>query len=170
MKPDETQWTDLPATSREAIKADNMRFYTGKLCPQGHDSPRWAVNSTCVICNREEGARRYKRLSAADPAHSRVKATKLRAKKQGVPFSEEAYREALAAAPEFCPVLGTKLTSHDRTLPSHAEIDRIVPGLGYIRGNLWAISKRANTIKNDATPEELRIVADAVERRITEGE
>ena len=34
-------------------------------------------------------------------------------------------------------------------------------------GNVWVISARANAIKNDATPTELRRVADAVEERMT---
>lgn len=61
--------------------------------------------------------------------------------------------------PDFCPVLGIKLSvgdgnSHDAS-PS---LDRIYPALGYIQGNVMVISHKANTIKNNATVEELEKV------------
>lgn len=39
-------------------------------------------------------------------------------------------------------------------------LDRIVPSLGYVPGNVAVISHRANRIKSDATADELRAVAD----------
>lgn len=44
--------------------------------------------------------------------------------------------------------------------PDSPSIDRIIPALGYVKGNVIVVSQRANTIKNNATPEELRRVAD----------
>jgi hypothetical protein len=38
-------------------------------------------------------------------------------------------------------------------------IDRIIPSLGYVRGNVVIVSMRANRIKTDATDAELRRVA-----------
>ena len=38
-------------------------------------------------------------------------------------------------------------------------IDRIIPTLGYVRGNVIVVSLKANRIKNDATPDELMEVA-----------
>lgn len=59
--------------------------------------------------------------------------------------------------PNFCPILGIELKkgegkSHDNS-PS---LDRIIPSLGYVPGNIQVISYRANRIKNDATLDELR--------------
>jgi hypothetical protein len=39
------------------------------------------------------------------------------------------------------------------------ELDRIVPSLGYVKGNVLVVSRRANRIKTDATVEELQQVA-----------
>ena len=43
--------------------------------------------------------------------------------------------------------------------PSTPSLDRIDSSKGYIKGNVQWVSFRANTIKNDATPEELLILA-----------
>ena len=45
-------------------------------------------------------------------------------------------------------------------------MDRINPTKGYVKGNIWVISLRANRIKNDSTPQELRLIADKVEKAI----
>jgi hypothetical protein len=37
-------------------------------------------------------------------------------------------------------------------------IDKIVPALGYVKGNVIIVSNRANIIKNNATPEEILAV------------
>ena len=59
--------------------------------------------------------------------------------------------------PERCPVLGFLLTTKGQrdTRPS---LDRIIPSLGYVPSNVRVISFRANRIKSDATPDELRAV------------
>ncbi len=44
-------------------------------------------------------------------------------------------------------------------------LDRIRPELGYVPGNIEIICGRCNSIKNDASPEELRRVADWLESR-----
>jgi hypothetical protein len=67
--------------------------------------------------------------------------------------------------PDICPVLGIKIEqgigtrSRKRSSPS---LDRIDNTKGYIKGNVRVISDRANSLKSDATIEELeRILEDA---------
>jgi len=63
--------------------------------------------------------------------------------------------------PDVCPALGIKLDSDERELkPS---IDRIIPRLGYVKGNVCVISVRANRIKNNATADELRRIANYID-------
>ena len=45
-------------------------------------------------------------------------------------------------------------------------LDRIVPELGYIPSNVVVISYKANAIKRNATPQEIRRVADFYERLV----
>lgn len=62
--------------------------------------------------------------------------------------------------PKYCPVLGMFLTvGEGKPGPASPTLDRIVPSKGYVRGNVIVVSMRANMIKTDATPAELRRVA-----------
>ena len=60
-------------------------------------------------------------------------------------------------------MLGIKLNTHVGETKAGAKadspsLDRINPNLGYIKGNVWVISYRANMIKNNATLEELELL------------
>lgn len=59
--------------------------------------------------------------------------------------------------PDRCPVFGTKF---EAGTPRAASLDRIVPSLGYVPGNVVVISHRANVMKSDATAAEVRRLAD----------
>jgi hypothetical protein len=89
-----------------------------------------------------------------------------RAKKKGVPFDMKAsdlFDPKTGAVPEFCPIFPHIRIDYNggpdrRCWPS---VDRIVPELGYVTGNVWVISFSANTWKmNGSNPaERKRIVA-----------
>ena len=64
--------------------------------------------------------------------------------------------------PERCPVLGIKLViraNHGRKYDDTPSIDRIDNSKGYVRKNIVIVSWRANRLKSDATPKELRRLA-----------
>lgn len=59
--------------------------------------------------------------------------------------------------PAVCPVFGTPFeVGVGRPLPTSASIDKIIPSLGYVKGNIQIISALANTMKNSASPEQLK--------------
>ena len=64
--------------------------------------------------------------------------------------------------PETCPVLGIEL-HFGKERDSTPSLDRIVPSLGYVTGNIQVISFRANRIKSDATVEELQKIIKYME-------
>ena len=78
---------------------------------------------------------------------------KFRARLAGVPF--EIAKEDIII-PTHCPLLGMPLvrTTGFRS-PGSPSLDRIEPSKGYVKGNIWVISYRANQIKNGATLAEL---------------
>lgn len=71
-------------------------------------------------------------------------------------------------ASALCPIFGVELIyqANEVRSPNSASLDRIDSGKGYIQGNIWIISWRANQIKSDATPDELRAIADALDVRL----
>ena len=63
--------------------------------------------------------------------------------------------EADIVIPAACPVLGIPIErALGRAAPNSPALDRVIPSLGYVRGNVRVISGRANTLKRDGTLEE----------------
>ena len=88
---------------------------------------------------------------------------KARAQREGLPFNVT-LEHLLSIYPKnnTCPVLGVEMIwgSEDRsTSPS---LDKIIPSLGYLIGNVCWISQKANQLKNDATLEQLEALVSYV--------
>lgn len=65
--------------------------------------------------------------------------------------------------PKICPILNIEIKKGvKKSLPSSPTLDRINPEIGYVKGNIQVISRKANTMKSDATREELLIFANWV--------
>lgn len=105
------------------------------------------------------------RYRARHPERVLVAAAKQRAKLFGLPFD---LTESDIEVPETCPVLGIKLvrTPGAKGRANHAapSLDKVIPELGYIKGNVQVISNRANHLKSDATLEELELVVAYIKR------
>lgn len=93
-----------------------------------------------------------------------IRQAKARAKKRGLPFDLQLGDLTI---PAYCPVLGIPLSvgegeRHDGS----PTLDRLVPRLGYVSGNVRVISYRANRIKNDGTLLELRAIVAWMEKEV----
>lgn len=99
----------------------------------------------------------YKRsLNRQNPLSIILQQARRRAKLKNVPFDITVDD---VEAPEFCPVLGLRLAVNEGHAKDNSmTIDRIIPELGYVKGNVAIISFKANTIKNNASIEELEKV------------
>lgn len=63
--------------------------------------------------------------------------------------------------PKFCPILKIQLCyTNTKPLDNSPSLDRIDSTKGYIPNNVHIISWRANRIKSNATPEELKMLAE----------
>jgi hypothetical protein len=87
---------------------------------------------------------------------------KRRSIRKAVPFS---LKEEDIIVPKRCPMLGIELVFGEGTAQANSpSIDEITPGIGYVPGNVQVISTKANSMKNNATVDELRMFADWIER------
>ena len=92
----------------------------------------------------------YYKDKDSNPTKYLLAYAKLRSKQKNIPFDLTIDDIII---PEVCPIMGTKFDRADKkTAPS---IDRIVPELGYIKGNIQVISTLANQMKWNSTKEEL---------------
>lgn len=82
---------------------------------------------------------------------------KARAADQGVPFDLTIDD---ITVPAVCPALGIDIYVGQTTGPHSPTLDKIKPELGYVAGNVVVVSHLANRIKSNATPAQLRAVAD----------
>ena len=110
------------------------------------------LSTYCRPCDTKE----RQRNRAANRERDMVGAARRRAAVLGLPFS---ITKDDIHIPTHCPALKFKLSwkGNRETSPS---LDRIIPGLGYVKGNIAVISTRANRIKYNATTAELYAVAD----------
>lgn len=155
-------------------------YWPDKPCRnKQHVAPRNQFRQ-CVQCIREQrkgkrhyqDAASYKRWTAANrqhmsawrrdynlrnPARRMLASARATAKKLGLPFNLTLEDIVI---PEHCPALG--IVMRTQSGPRHAtspSLDRIIPSLGYTRGNIVVVSWKANRIKCDASIDELRRVA-----------
>lgn len=91
------------------------------------------------------------------------KTVRARAKRLKIEFKLE---PSDIVVPTLCPVLnipilyGTPSGKRKGGSDNSPSVDRINPKLGYVKGNVKVISKRANLLKNNATVEELKLIID----------
>lgn len=141
-------------------------------------SGRGTRDSYCRPCRRVYASRwgktRAKRVrprpefrSDARLISEMLASARYRAKNKNREFSITA---ADIVIPDSCPILGVAL---DRRAPGRKganpytpSIDRIDNSKGYVTGNVWIISHRANTLKSTHTVEELRAIVAAMEKSV----
>jgi len=111
---------------------------------------RWGLTNynLCPPCNT-------KRVLEVDPAVKMYRRAKSRAKDKGLDFD---LKKSDIIIPDSCPILGVPLVVHTGSgaWPDSPSLDRILPEKGYTKGNVWVISQKANQMKGNATPEELK--------------
>lgn len=97
-----------------------------------------------------EKVKEYKRkYKINNKLRSMYHAAKKRASIYNVPF-ELAFEDIIV--PDLCPILGLKLEhGQGKAQDNSPSLDRIIPHLGYVPGNVKVISYRANRYKSDLT-------------------
>ena len=62
--------------------------------------------------------------------------------------------------PDKCPLLGIDIILNAKDRKHSPSLDRIDSNKGYTPDNIWVVSSRANTLKNDASLQELQILVE----------
>lgn len=146
-----------PENHRPCVSCGNMKNFSEF---HAHKECKFGVNTVCKACRILISKQEWRDTMPEKKVWNRAKQ---RAKSRGIPFNIEMSDITI---PEVCPVLGILLVVGDtEAAPS---IDRVIPALGYVKGNVNIISNRANRIKSDATKEELERVLDYINCEIVD--
>ena len=115
--------------------------------------------------NFRKKKREYKReYNKSNPEAKLLWNSKNRAKKLGLEFSLTIDDIVI---PTLCPLLEIELKSGDGVIvDTSPSLDRIDTNKGYVKGNVWVISHKANTMKSDATIEEIEKLARNLKNKI----
>jgi len=142
-----------------------------KVCTKCKDGARkvWA-KGLCARCynrKRADGIPGYHSIVwqrvKKDGRKEILKAARRRAQQRTRPF-DLCLKDIII--PEICPILGIRLVAGmDYPTESSPSLDEIVVGKGYVPGNIQIISRKANTMKSNATPEELKKFAEWITRQ-----
>lgn len=144
----------IPTSRKEAKELGKTRYFTGIPCKHGHVCERKVHNAGCVECFKiysKEYKSKFTRKGTQTNRHyllwsdgkKLLTYAKNRARKNGIEFS---ITEDDFEIPTHCPILGIKLERYTDYAPS---LDRRDNSLGYVKGNVFVISQRANRMKGD---------------------
>jgi hypothetical protein len=128
---------------------DHERFAPPE-CPI-HGIP--TKRSTCRECNAAYMREYMRRRRLETPGRALWERARRRARQAGVQFT---IKPGDIAVPSVCPALGIRITIGKERSSGSPSLDRIIPTRGYVRGNVRVISDKANRLKSNLTPAELR--------------
>lgn len=106
-------------------------------------------------CRANEWQRQWRKNN---PVPRMLSVARGRARDAGIPFDlcpED------VIIPEFCPILGIKLERGEGVCTTNSpSLDKVIPLLGYVKGNVQVISMKANAMKQAASMDELIMLGE----------
>lgn len=134
----------MTADNREHLKALRRAWYIkNKLARLTRSHERYAANKQLRVAQARACQMRR-------PSLYLWRTARRRATVNGLPFT---ITPDDIVIPTHCPVLGIRLEFGDRT--TAPSLDRHIPQLGYVPGNVVVMSNRANILKRDGTTDEI---------------
>jgi hypothetical protein len=128
-----------------------------KVVSTGNLRTQQVLSCGCLMreTSRKIGKSRMVHGLTGTPAFNLWRQAKRRALASSLPFEITVYDIVI---PQHCPFLEIPLIPQKNKLgPNSPSIDKIIPSLGYVRGNIQVISVKANWMKGNATIEEMRL-------------
>jgi hypothetical protein len=134
--------------NKDVIKARSKARYEANKEACIEQNRKWKAD------NPEKFKESQKKWLLKNPMYVYYGNARRRAKEAGVPFTIH-YSDIVI--PECCQISGVKFDTKIRELsPS---LDRVIPELGYVPGNIAIITVRMNRIKSDGTALEHQQIA-----------
>ena len=137
----------------------NSNFYDKKKTNKYGYKP----HQICRSCSREKARRSMRKNSSSsrenyhkNPHKKIFMNLKSRATAKNIPFNLDISDIVI---PVICPVLNIPIIPFSKS-DNSPSVDRLIPALGYVKGNINIISNRANRIKSDATLEEIEAIVN----------
>ena len=179
------------STPRLLAKSKGLVRYIGIPCIRGHNGERYTRNNGCVACHFQAKRDKAKYARVGRPKNNElfigppkpkrvvfnpktetdhwiVRSKNSKKAKQRHGLSVEYYKTLIVT---HCPLLGIELTYKNCKSTygpyNYATLDKIDPTKGYVPGNVQIVSFRANTLKNSATIEEMRLILSNWEKQIS---
>lgn len=151
----------------EILIEDNTKRWCGKCSSvklvEEFTLRKDGSNRNCKQCETNYRKANQKRITkkvaewyASNPEKRLYYTAKHRAKNKNLQFNLSINDIVI---PEVCPILGIKIDSSRSKKDNSPSLDRIDSFKGYTKENVQVISWRANWIKNNATVEELSLIA-----------
>lgn len=100
-----------------------------------------------------------------DPAKYLCAVAKVRAKQQGIIFD---LNPDDIKIPVYCPLSGNLLVKGNGYDPNAMSLDRLIPSNGYVRGNVFVISRLWNLRKSNMTVDDLQNIINYIKERLNE--
>ena len=173
MTPEEKRLRGLEANRRWRAKnkEKERERHKNRVYSQEERSYRATKSREYYHSNKEriaEHRKRYyeankDRLNALTKEEMLFKNAQSRARRKKLPFNITLNDIVI---PKNCPVFPSIELCHDnnKTQDNSPSLDRIIPELGYVKGNIQVISHRANTVKSCGSIEEHLAVIDYIKR------
>lgn len=137
---------NIPDNFKRCGKCQNVKKYAEF---RKNKNAAFGLSYYCKQCDKS-------RIYCRDRRKILLSAAKRRAREKNLDFNLSINDIIL---PEFCPILDIKLEFNESIVKDNSySIDRIDSNKGYIVGNIQIVSFKANTLKNNATIEELEKV------------
>lgn len=116
----------------------------------------------CKPCSNAQSRKNFRISKSSKRGHAKQIFDKRKrlAKLRGIPFTIE-FDEVFKLAGDKCPVFNTPLSWCElggKPKANTPSLDKMIPELGYVPGNVFWVSYRANSIKTNATMEEISMV------------
>ena len=152
----------LRSKCKPCSAADSMSYYYANTEIAKLRATVWKQNNRDLV-NKTNKQWRKSEVGSISELLSQAKK---RAKRYGLPFDLTATDIDI---PELCPVFGVTLVRGTGKGPTawSPSLDKIIPAMGYVPGNVRVISQKANVMKSSASPQELLLFAKWIHKTLS---